>query len=126
MFVRMQGVDSDLDAEIAVLRVDRLNIGAMVSFIGTVCDINDGAGISEMELEHYPGMIEKVLADVVSAAMQRWKLIDALVIHRVDRPKPQDQIVLVAVVSKHRDEPLTAYEFIMDYLRSKVSFWRKE
>jgi molybdopterin synthase catalytic subunit len=104
MSVRVQEADFDLGAEIAALRAGRPNIGAVASFIGTVRDINDGTGVSEMELEHYPGMTEKALADIVSAAMQRWELIDALVIHRVGKLKPQDQIVLVAVASKHRGE----------------------
>jgi molybdopterin synthase catalytic subunit len=126
MSVRVQEADFDLGAEIAALRAGRPNIGAVASFIGTVRDINDGTGVSEMELEHYPGMTEKALADIVSAAMQRWELIDALVIHRVGKLKPQDQIVLVAVASKHRGESFAACEFIMDYLKSEAPFWKKE
>jgi len=126
MSVRVQEADFDLGAEIAALRAGRPNIGAVASFIGTVRDINDGTGVSEMELEHYPGMTERALADIVSAAMQRWELIDALVIHRVGKLKPQDQIVLVAVASKHRGESFAACEFIMDYLKSEAPFWKKE
>jgi molybdopterin synthase catalytic subunit len=91
-----------------------------------VRDINDGTGVSEMELEHYPGMTEKALANIVSAAQQRWELIDALVIHRVGKLRPEDQIVLVAVASKHRGESFAACEFIMDYLKSEAPFWKKE
>ena len=103
---------------------DKLTINARA--LSRIFDINDGTGVSEMELEHYPGMTEKALADIVSAAMQRWELIDALVIHRVGKLKPQDQIVLVAVASKHRGESFAACEFIMDYLKSEAPFWKKE
>lgn len=126
MTVRVQEADFDLGAEIAALRAGRPSIGAVASFIGTVRDINDGSGVSEMELEHYRGMTEKALANIVDAAMQRWDLIDALVIHRVGKLKPEDQIVLVAVASKHRGEAFAACEFIMDYLKSEAPFWKKE
>jgi len=129
MPVRVQEADFDLGAEIASLRAGRPNIGAVASFIGTVRDINEGSGrgdVLEMELEHYPGMTEKALANIVSAAMERWDLIDALVIHRVGKLKPEDQIVLVAVASKHRGESFAACEFIMDYLKSEAPFWKKE
>lgn len=126
MPVRVQVEDFDVSAELAALRAGRPNVGAVACFVGTVRDVNEGTGVSTMTLEHYPGMTEKALANIVSAAMQRWELIDALVIHRVGKLKPEDQIVLVAVASKHRGESFAACEFIMDYLKSEAPFWKKE
>jgi molybdopterin synthase catalytic subunit len=83
-------------------------------------------GISEMHLEHYPGMTEKALAAIVGEALQRWSLIDVLVIHRVGRLLPTDQIVLVAVAAAHRAEAFAACEFIMDYLKTRAPFWKRE
>lgn len=126
MSVRVQEADFDLGAEIAALRAGRPNIGAVASFIGTVRDINDGTGVSEMELEHYPGMTEKALEAIVTEAKGRWDIYEALVIHRVGPLKPCDQIVLVAVTSAHRGEAFAACEFIMDYLKTRAPFWKKE
>jgi molybdopterin synthase catalytic subunit len=126
MPIRVQTEDFDLSAEIASLRSGDPTIGAVVSFIGTVRDINDGAGVSEMELEHYPGMTEKALDDIVLQAKARWNIFNALVIHRVGPLKPLDQIVLVAVTSAHRGEAFAACEFIMDYLKTQAPFWKKE
>jgi molybdopterin synthase catalytic subunit len=126
MPIRVQTEDFDLSAEIDSLRSGDPTIGAVVSFIGTVRDINDGAGVSEMELEHYPGMTEKALDDIVLQAKARWNIFDALVIHRVGPLKPLDQIVLVAVTSAHRGEAFAACEFIMDYLKTQAPFWKKE
>src|SRR4051812_29813064 len=102
MPIRVQTQDFDLTTEVAQLRAANPSIGAVVTFIGTVRDINDGAGVTEMELEHYPGMTEKALEDIVARAKARWTIADALVIHRIGLLKPQDQIVLVAVTSAHR------------------------
>lgn len=126
MPIRVQTEDFDLGREIAALRAGSPQVGAVASFIGTVRDINDGQSVSEMELEHYPGMTEKALEQIVAAARQRWKIIDALVIHRVGPLRPLDQIVLVAVTSAHRGEAFAACEFIMDYLKSEAPFWKKE
>ncbi|MFC7518215.1 molybdopterin synthase catalytic subunit MoaE [Herbaspirillum sp. GCM10030257] len=126
MTVRVQTEDFDLSREVAALRDGQAQVGAVVSFVGTVRDINDGAGVSEMELEHYPGMTEKALEDIVDQARTRWNIIDALVIHRVGPLKPLDQIVLVAVTSAHRGEAFSACEFIMDYLKTEAPFWKKE
>lgn len=126
MPIRVQAGDFDLGAEIALLRAGDPRVGAVASFIGTVRDINDGAGVSGMELEHYPGMTEKALEDIVAQARQRWDIFDALVIHRVGPLKPLDQIVLVAVTSAHRGEAFAACEFIMDYLKTQAPFWKKE
>jgi len=126
MPIRVQTEDFDLSTEIAGLRAGQAQVGAVASFIGTVRDINDGAGVSEMELEHYPGMTEKALEDIVAQAKGRWNIIDALVIHRVGPLKPLDQIVLVAVTSSHRGEAFAACEFIMDFLKTQAPFWKKE
>ncbi|RJG06312.1 molybdopterin synthase catalytic subunit MoaE [Noviherbaspirillum cavernae] len=126
MPIRVQTEDFDLSAEVARLRAGDARVGAVVSFIGTVRDINDGASVAEMELEHYPEMTEKALEDIVVQAKARWDIFDALVIHRVGPLKPQDQIVLAAVTSAHRGEAFAACEFIMDYLKTQAPFWKKE
>ncbi|MEC4723436.1 molybdopterin synthase catalytic subunit MoaE [Noviherbaspirillum sp. CPCC 100848] len=126
MPIRVQTEDFDVSTEIAALRAGQPQVGAVASFIGTVRDINDGAGVSEMELEHYPGMTEKALEDIVARAKGRWNIVDALVIHRVGPLKPLDQIVLVAVTSAHRGEAFAACEFIMDFLKTQAPFWKKE
>jgi molybdopterin synthase catalytic subunit len=98
----------------------------VVTFIGTVRDLNEGEQVAEMELEHYPGMTEKALQDIVDQAKSRWEIFDALVIHRVGPMKPLEQIVLVAVTSAHRGEAFDACEFIIDYLKTQAPFWKKE
>lgn len=126
MTVRVQEADFDLGAEVAALRAGDARVGALASFVGLVRDINDGAGVSEMTLEHYPGMTEKALEEIVTEAKGRWAIYDALVIHRVGPLKPCDQIVLVAVTSAHRGESFAACEFIMDYLKTRAPFWKRE
>jgi molybdopterin synthase catalytic subunit len=126
MPIRVQTQDFDLGKEVAELRAGKPQVGAVVAFVGTVRDMNDGAGISEMELEHYPGMTEKALEDIVAQAQARWSIFDALVIHRVGPLRPLDQIVLVAVTSAHRGEAFAACEFIMDFLKTQAPFWKKE
>ena len=124
--VRVQAGDFDLGAEVARLRAGDARIGAVVSFVGTVRDMNDGAQVSEMELEHYPGMTERALEDIVEQARARWPLSGALVIHRVGPLLPREQIVLVAVSAAHRGEAFAACEFIIDYLKTDAPFWKKE
>ena len=126
MSVRVQEADFDLNAELTALRAGDASIGALASFVGLVRDVNDGAGISEMTLEHYPGMTEKALEAIVEEAKARWDLYGGLVIHRVGPLKPCDQIVLVAVTSAHRGEAFAACEFIMDYLKTRAPFWKRE
>ena len=126
MSVRVQTEDFDIGAEIAALRENRPQIGAVASFIGVVRDLNEGDRVSTMTLEHYPGMTEKALAAIVEEAKRRWDIIDVTVIHRVGELKPQDQIVLVAVAGEHRGEAFAACEFIMDYLKTRAPFWKKE
>jgi len=108
------------------MRLGHPEVGALVSFVGQVRDLNDGAIVSSMHLEHYPGMTEKALTGIVNQAMQRWALADALVIHRYGDLKPMDQIVLVVVASAHRQSAFAACEFIMDYLKTEAPFWKKE
>ncbi len=126
MTIRIQTEDFDLTTEIVQLRANQPQVGAVVSFVGTVRDMNEGLSVSEMTLEHYPGMTEKALEDIVQQAHLRWALIDTLVIHRVGPLRAMDQIVLVAVASAHRGEAFAACEFIMDYLKTKAPFWKKE
>jgi molybdopterin synthase catalytic subunit len=124
--VRVQTADFDAGAEIAALRRDDARVGGVASFIGVVRDLNDGDRVAEMTLEHYPGMTEKALEKIVDEARQRWDIYDALVIHRVGKLKPTDQIVLVVVTSAHRGEAFRACEFLMDYLKTRAPFWKKE
>lgn len=124
--VRVQSADFDLGAEVARLRAGDPRIGAVVSFVGTVRDMNDGDQVAELELEHYPGMTERSLEDIVEQARGRWPLYGALVVHRIGPMKPQEQIVLVACSSAHRGEAFAACEFIMDYLKTDAPFWKKE
>ena len=126
MPVRVQTEDFDLGAEILNLRRGNAGIGAVASFVGLVRDLNHSATVTEMTLEHYPGMTEKALAEIVEEAKRRWNIADALVIHRIGPLKPTDQIVLVAVSSVHRGDAFAACEFIMDYLKTRAPFWKKE
>ena len=124
--IRIQEADFDLSTEITNLRKGDLHVGAVVSFLGTVRDLNEGSEVRSMTLEHYPGMTEKALEAIVSQAKARWDIRDTLIIHRVGPLKPEDQIVLVAVTSAHRAEAFAACEFMMDYLKTAAPFWKKE
>ncbi len=126
MTVRVQEADFDVGAELTALRAGDARVGALASFVGLVRDVNHGIGVSEMTLEHYPGMTEKALTAIVDEAKMRWDIYGALVIHRVGPLKPCDQIVLVAVTSAHRGEAFAACEFIMDYLKTRAPFWKRE
>ena len=126
MSVRVQHEDFDAGAEIARLRRCDPGIGAVAAFIGQVRDINDGATVGTLKLEHYPGMTEKSLAAIIERARARWDFFDALIIHRVGQLEPLDQIVMVAVAGSHRGECFAACEFIMDYLKTEAPFWKKE
>jgi molybdopterin synthase catalytic subunit len=125
-FIRIQESDFDLTTEVKALRKDDPRVGAVVTFVGTVRDMNDGSQVQGMTLEHYPGMTEKSLEDIILQARSRWELYKTLVIHRVGSLLPEDQIVLVAVTSAHRGEAFAACEFIMDYLKTAAPFWKKE
>jgi len=124
--IRIQEKDFDVSAEITALRKGDPRVGAVVTFLGTVRDMNDGSQVKGMTLEHYPGMTEKALQEILDQASTRWDLYKTLVIHRVGPLLPEDQIVLVVVTSAHRGEAFAACEFIMDYLKTAAPFWKKE
>ena len=126
MTVRVQTQDFDAGLELTQLRRARKDVGAVVSFIGQVRDVNEGDTVSQLSLEHYPGMTEKALAAIVAQAQSRWDIFDTLIIHRVGSLQPLDQIVLVAVSGAHRGEAFKACEFIMDALKTEAPFWKKE
>ena len=124
--VRIQPEDFSLDKEWRRMRAGLgSGTGAVAAFIGLVRDLG-GEGNSSLELEHYPGMTEESIEAIVVRAEERWKLSGALVIHRVGRLRPEDQIVLVACASRHRAEAFSACEFIMDFLKTDAVFWKKE
>ncbi|MES3025996.1 MAG: molybdopterin synthase catalytic subunit MoaE [Pseudomonadota bacterium] len=124
--VRVQREDFDLTTELALLRAGDARAGAVVSFVGTVRDLNEGASVAAMELEHYPGMTEKSIEHIVARAMARWPLLGARVVHRIGTLLPAEQIVLVACSSAHRGDAFAACEFIIDYLKTEAPFWKKE
>jgi molybdopterin synthase catalytic subunit len=126
MAVRIQTADFDAGAEIAALRRGNPKVGAVASFIGICRDANDGTAVTKLTLEHYPGMTEKALEKIVAEAKSRWNVIDVLVVHRVGELKPTDQVVLVVVCGGHRGEAFAACEFVMDYLKTRAPFWKKE
>jgi len=133
--VRIQTEDFDLGAEVAALRAGDARVGAVCSFVGTVRDrhanlerattVQQGE-VQSLELEHYPGMTEKAIEAMIDAALTRFDIYAARVVHRVGLMRPQDQIVLVAVSSAHRGESFKACEFLMDYLKTQAPFWKKE
>jgi molybdopterin synthase catalytic subunit len=126
MTVRVQTGDFDIAREIAAMRAGDARVGAVASFIGTVRDVNDAAAVSTLTLEHYPGMTEKALEAIVAEAKSRFDVYDLLVIHRVGELKPTDQIVLVVVTGAHREAAFDACRFLMDYLKTRAPFWKKE
>lgn len=126
MKIRVQTEAFDLGAEVEAMRGGRTDIGAIASFVGLARDLNEGTGVSAMTLEHYPGMTEKALNALVDEASARWALLDVTLIHRVGRLLPGDPIVLVAVASSHRGEAFAACEYIMDALKTRAPFWKKE
>jgi molybdopterin synthase catalytic subunit len=126
MVVRIQTEDFDVGVEVNAMRLSHPNIGAVVSFVGQVRDLNDGDNVASMTLEHYPGMTEKSLSGIVEQALARWSIADALIVHRVGKLKPLDQIVLVLVASAHRKDAFAACEFMMDFLKTEAPFWKKE
>jgi len=124
--VRVQTEDFDVSREIDALCAGDARVGAVASFVGLVRDVNDAAEVRKLTLEHYPGMTEKALAGIVAEAKSRWNISEALVVHRVGELAPGDRIVLVAVTGSHRGEAFAACEFIMDYLKTRAPFWKKE
>lgn len=123
--IRVETQDFDIGAEVKALTKGRTDIGAVVTFSGLVRDMNDGA-VASMELEHYPGMTEKELARIEEEAHRRWPLQASLIVHRVGRLLPGDNIVLVIAASAHRQAAFEAASFLMDYLKTRAPFWKKE
>ena len=124
--ISVQHEDFDVGAEIAGRGEGRRDVGAVASFVGLVRDANDGSGVRAMTLEHYPGMTERALEEIVEQAKARWSLLAVRVIHRHGRLEPADRIVFVGVASAHRGEAFAACEFIMDYLKTQAPFWKCE
>jgi len=124
--VSVQHEDFDLNTEHSHLVSDDRGIGAVVAFIGMVRDLNLADDVVALELEHYPGMTEKTLANIINEARKRWTLQAARIVHRVGKMHPGDQIVLVLTASPHRGDAYEANMFIMDYLKTEAPFWKKE
>jgi len=124
MTVKVQSEPFDMGAEVAAFTETAKGAGAVVTFSGLVRD-EEGA-VATMEIEHYPGMTEKALEKIRTEAMDRWSLTDAMIIHRHGRMSPGDQIMMVATASRHRADAFAAAEFLMDYLKSRAPFWKKE
>lgn len=126
MSVSVQEQDFDVGSELAALHAGRHDIGAVASFVGLVRGQNDGSPVSAMTLEHYPGMTEKALEEIIVEASARWSVLAARVIHRYGRLELGEQIVFVGVASAHRGDAFAACEFIMDFLKTRAPFWKKE
>ncbi len=124
--IQVQETDFDVSAELKRLSAHDRTIGALVSFVGLVRDINEGESVSAMTLEHYAGMTEKALAEIAQQAQQRWPLQGITIIHRVGELLPSEQIVLVITASRHRHAAFESADFLMDFLKSKAPFWKKE
>lgn len=126
MKIVVQTADFNLQDELALMRSKRRDIGAIVNFIGYVRDLNDGEMVASLTLEHYPEMTEKALMAIAKKAQSRWDTQDITIIHRVGTMQTCEQIVIVAVASKHRSAAFEACAFIMDYLKTEAPFWKKE
>nr|WP_315490058.1 molybdenum cofactor biosynthesis protein MoaE [uncultured Rhodoferax sp.] len=129
--VSIQTEDFDLGQVVHTLRADDARVGAVCTFVGTVRDRNkadavEAGSVTAMELEHYPGMTEKAIENMIDEAHRRFDIFGARVIHRIGLLQPTDQIVLVAVTSAHRGQSFQACEFLMDYLKTQAPFWKKE
>jgi molybdopterin synthase catalytic subunit len=124
--VSIQSADFDLGAELAELRAGDHGVGAVASFVGTVRERSEGQQVSAMELEHYPGMTERAIEQMIDTALTRFDIRAARVVHRVGLLQAGEQIVLVAVTSAHRGQAFQACEFLMDYLKTQAPFWKKE
>jgi molybdopterin synthase catalytic subunit len=124
--VLITGAGFDIRAESDKLRAHDKSIGALVVFTGQVREFSENSEISEMELEHYPGMTEKMIAEIIDCARSRWQIRAVRVIHRIGRLLPGDEIVFVGVASSHRQDAFSACAYIMDFLKSRAPFWKKE
>jgi len=126
MAIRVQSAVFDPGAELNALHAANTGVGAVVGFVGYVRDFNDGLEVRGMFLEHYPGMTEKALAAIVVEAERRWPLLKVEVLHRVGALAPGEPIVFVGVTSAHRQAAFEACDFVMDYLKTRAAFWKKE
>ena len=126
MAVRVQAEDFRIGAELDALAGGRHGIGGVALFVGLVRDMAGGAPVGAMELEHYPGMTERELERIEAEARRRWPLEDVLIVHRYGRLEPGDRIVLAAAASAHREAAFEACRFIMDFLKTRAPFWKKE
>lgn len=126
MAIRVQAAPFDPGAEVNALHAANLGIGAVVSFVGYVRDFNDGQDVAGLFLEHYPGMTEKALGKIAEEAEQRWPLLRLDILHRIGDLGPGEPIVFVGVASAHRQAAFDACNFIMDYLKTRAPFWKKE
>lgn len=124
MLLLVQEAAFDIGAETAAFVAGVGGAGAVVTFTGLVRD--NGATLQAMEIEHYPGMTERAIAAIMDEAVARWALLDELVIHRHGRLRPGEAIMMVATAARHRAEAFAAAEFLMDYLKSRAPFWKKE
>jgi len=124
--IRVQTEDFDVGREMAALRRGNTAIGGMAAFVGLVRDMAEDRDVAAMTLEHYPGMTEKQLEGIEAEARARWPLEDCLIIHRHGRLEPGDQIVLVITASAHRDAAFASAAFLMDWLKTKAPFWKRE
>jgi molybdopterin synthase catalytic subunit len=124
--IRVQPEDFDIGAEVAALTAGRTDIGGIGCFIGTVRDNAGGRPIAALVLEHYPGMTERAMARIAGEAHRRWSLLGCTLIHRVGRLAPGDNIVLVVALSAHRQAALDATAFLIDWLKTRAPFWKKE
>jgi molybdopterin synthase catalytic subunit len=124
--IRVQAEAFDIAAELARLKKGRTDVGGTVIFVGTVRDRNDGAAVSNLTLEHYPGMTEKALEEIDAEAHRRWPLLDTLIIHRYGKLELAEDIVLVIATSAHREAAFDACHFLIDWLKTKAPFWKLE
>lgn len=125
MDIRVQDAPFDLGFEASAFAARQTGMGAVVTFTGIVRDLNEG-GLQEMRIEHYPGMTEKAIGKIAEEAVSRWNLGDILVIHRHGNLKPDEMIMMVATAARHRADAFQAAEFLMDFLKSRAPFWKKE
>ena len=126
MAIRVQAEPFDPGLEVNAMHAANVGVGAVVSFVGYVRDFNEGREVSGMFLEHYPGMTEKVLAKIAVEAEQRWPLLKLEILHRIGALEPGEPIVFVAAASAHRQAAFDACAFVMDYLKTRAPFWKKE
>ena len=124
--IRVQELDFDVGAEIAGLTAGKTGIGGVVTFTGLVRDFSEGREIAEIELEHYPAMTLRELERIEAEARRRWPIDDCLIIHRHGRLKAGDRIVLVATASAHRQAAFDAAQFLIDWLKTRAPFWKRE